>query len=705
MMDVADFGLMEFLRQPQQLTIPIYQRKYSWEDTQCKQLLNDIIEISKSNKEGHFVGSIVFQSHHGRFIKSVIIDGQQRITTMSLLIAALTKFILKNDFEEIEDSAKELAYDYLFNSTKSGNLRYKLVLTEDDNSTYRKILDNVLSDNDVKFFDSDAYRLKKSYEYFVKNIKKDNVVDIWNGLYKLYVVSIDLKGNNSPQSVFESLNSTGKDLAKSDLIRNFLLMDLKPEQQEIIYNSYWHDVDLLFEKTDAKFDEFIRNYLILRRGKVLQKDIYVAFKEEAKEFENIEELIKDVVRYSQYLANITLGKEKDLKLRQAFDNFNKLSYDTVHPFLLALYSDYEYNKISKEEFLEIVKLTESYTFRRNVCGLDSTYLRKIYAEMYSKINKENYVDSYKYILTNLSDLHRMPSDEEFESSLTNRNMYEFNNKKYFLETLENNSFKERTIVDEKIQIEHVMPQTLTPIWKEELGEDWANIHKEYIHSLGNLTLTGYNPELSNHSFSSKKEEFENSKFTLNKYFTKLEKWDKEEIIKRRDFLIGEAKKIWEYPSVSNEITEKYDIVEVEETNENVKKRYWTKLNQKAKDSSLNLIMEPSNEPYFFTLFDDMEMEKAHITMRMSNSWTHVKCDIYMYNKDLFFYLNNFKDELEENFDEPLEWIYKDNHQAIRSVNYINTKYEENWDKAIEWHIKISEKFNKIFLNKIREFYK
>lgn len=561
-MQAKDQHLLEFLEQVHQLTIPIYQRKYSWTKKQCNQLFEDILRIGESNERSHFIGAIVFKQYYDRISKKIIIDGQQRITTINLLISALVDFLLNNNIENLDTDAEEMMNSYLINSAKKGETNYKLILTMDDKTTLIKIIDNLRNENKVDFDDADSEILQDNYSFFKRKITEDNIGCIIKGLRKLLIVYMELTDFDNPQLIFESMNSTGLDLNKTDLIRNYLLMDLNDEEQKDLYNNYWHNIELTFEKNNYSFDNFIKDYLTLKYDKVMPKDFYEEFKKYSKTL-SIDELVKDIYKYTQYFTKIVFNKEENKKLNNAFQSLNKLDTTTTLPFLLRLYDDYDNSILDVDDFIRIVKYTESYVFRRFICDLPTPSLRKTYAEMYKSIDKDNYLESYKFILLNKSDNKRMPNDEEFERSLISRDIYNLKkNNKYLLGKLENYNSKEPiNVFSNQIQIEHIMPQTLTPVWKKELGEDWNNIHKIYLHTLGNLTLTGYNPELSNKSFQEKrdmKDGFKESQIKLNRYLSELSHWNETEIIKRRNYLIEKSKEIWIYPTVSNEVLERYD---------------------------------------------------------------------------------------------------------------------------------------------------
>lgn len=709
-MQANDQYLLEFLEQTHQLNIPIYQRKYSWTSKQCKQLFEDIERIGDSDEKTHFLGAIVFKSKYEKISKKTIIDGQQRITTLNLLIGALANYLYNSPDEELEIDYDELVDSYLLNPAKKGDLRYKLILTEEDKNTLIKIVDNVRSDNKIDFTEEDSSTVYKNYEFFKKRINEENLEKIYNGLSKLLIVYMELTDYDNPQLIFESMNSTGLSLNKTDLIRNFLLMKLDETDQETLYENYWREIERTFEKNNESFDKFIKSYLVLKYDKEVSSDIYEQFKKYSYG-KKIEDIVMDIYKYFQYFTKIVFGREENKELNNAFINFNKLSYDVVRPFLLRLYDDYDSGDLSAEDFIKIMEYTESYTFRRFICDLDSKSLRKTYAEMYGEIDKDNYVDSYKFILTNKKTHKRMPKDNEFIDNLATHDMYNIKNRKFLLGRLENFESKEMTVVDEsEIEIEHIMPQTLNDEWKRELG-DWEKVHKEYLHTIGNLTLSGYNKELSNKSFYHKKNDedgYSNSKFTLNKYFDDVEHWNEYEITKRRDFLIEKALEIWQYPDVSQETIDKYLIEETSPVeNKLTHIMYWNRLKSKLDENPLfTKVFNVSNVSYYNLPLNDIKFPLAHMVFRKDTIRDEIKCEVYIgYEQELFNYLYDHKDEIEVETDLIFNWkpLESQKSSKIEIIDHVDIDDINTWDEAIDWHYDVAEKMYSVFSRWISSF--
>ncbi len=376
------------------------------------------------------------------------------------------------------------------------------------------------------------------------------------------VVEISLeRGKDNPQLIFESMNSTGKDLTQTDLIRNYILMGLEPEKQEDFYNQYWRAMEEDFKQNEALFNQFVRHYLTIKTGDIPNiSKVYEAFKRYQQERGiETEALLQDLQKYCGYFCQIAFKKEDDKDLNKALSFLVDLEMDVVYPLLLELYSDYKDGVLSKQDFIPIIYLTESYICRRAVCGLGTNSLNKVFPSFTKHIQKDEYFKSLKAHFGYLTEKQRFPNNDEFKKLFITIDFYSFKKKKYFLERLENFDTKE-PVDTQKCNIEHIMPQTLTPKWEGDLGENFEAIHEKYLHTIGNLTLTGYNSEYSNNSFQEKRDMekgFKQSPLKLNQSLKDLESFGEKEIEKRANDLADWALKIWTYPNLDAETLEKY----------------------------------------------------------------------------------------------------------------------------------------------------
>ena len=571
-MQAVDEKVSHFLNKNQQFTIPIFQRKYDWQQKQCKQLFEDIIRIGQSDDESHFLGSIVHLNDDHNIIPTYrVIDGQQRLTTLTLLISALAKYLYLNHIDEIEITPKKLLNYYLINPSEEGDLEYKIKLNDSDKKTLQKIIDNVLSENEVRFKEGhDSKRIIDNYHYFIKNINENNAKNIFQGFQKLSIIVISLKERlDNPQLIFESLNSKGLPLSKSDLIRNYVLMGLNPHEQDKIYTDYWKEMEDLFEEIDYQFDRFIKDYLTIKLNKTpVDNEIYYEFKKYAQnfyrnhdddKFVNIKNLTMDIYKYFNYFSNFYAGTEKNEYLRISFESINELGYKIICPFILKLYDDYTNEKLNENDFIAILNLTESFLFRRYICDLPSNSLNKFFAGVYERLDKSSYVGSYKLTLLAGKNNMKFPNNREFGRDFKNKDLYKKKNfAKYTLRKLENFNFEKEPTDVKNLSIEHIMPQNeeLSEEWQKDLGREWRDIQRKYLHTIGNLTLTGYNQKLSDSSFITKRDMengFKLSSIRLNKPLAKLNHWNESQILKRANDFTQKAYKIWPYPKLQTKL--------------------------------------------------------------------------------------------------------------------------------------------------------
>ncbi|GHR17726.1 hypothetical protein VN0443_13540 [Helicobacter pylori] len=557
--------LLKFIEDNQnnQLVIPIYQRLYSWEKEQCKQLWDDIIKIGGNDKmDGHFIGSILYViTDKTTYSNNVllIIDGQQRLTTITLLLTALRDH-LSDEYEFLEKfSHQKIQNDYLINSDKNGDKKFRLILSESDKDTLLSLIDK-----DRRKPSEPSSKIMENFKLFEEWISKntDKLGTIFKGLEKLTIVWIALeKGKDDPQLIFESMNSKGMELAQTDLIRNYIIMETEVEKQEGFYNKYWRAMEEDFKQDKKLFDRFVRHYLTIKTREIPNiNKIYVALKNYwQKERIGIEDLLKDLQKYCRYFCQIVFKKEADKDLNKALGFLVDLEMDVIYPLLLELYSDYSDGVLSKDDFRCSIDLIESYICRRAVCGLGTNSLNKVFPSFTKHIQKDEYFKSLKAHFGYLTEKQRFPNNDEFKDCFITIDFYRFKKRECFFERLENSDGKERVYTHE-YTIEHIMPQKLTEEWERDLGENFQAIHDKYLHTIGNLTLTGYNQEYSNKSFQEKRgmeKGFKQSPLRLNQGLRGLESFGEEEIKKRANDLADWALKIWTYPKLDAETLEKY----------------------------------------------------------------------------------------------------------------------------------------------------
>ncbi|UOS61463.1 DUF262 and DUF1524 domain-containing protein [Helicobacter pylori] len=549
--------LLEFMKENQknQFVIPIYQRLYSWEKEQCKQLWDDIIKIGGNDKMGgHFIGSILYVldgiTHSDNAL--LIIDGQQRLITITLLLTAL------RDHLSDEVKRKEIENHYLINSDKGGDKKFRLILSESDKDTLLSLIDK-----DRRKPSEPSLKIVENFKLFEEWVSNtDKLETIFKGLEKLMIVEIALdKEKDDPQLIFESMNSKGIELTQTDLIRNYIVMETEVEKQEDFYNKYWRAMEEGFKQDKKLFDRFVRHYLTIKTREIPNiNKVYVALKDyQQKERIGIEDLLKDLQKYCGYFCQIVFKKEADKDLNKALGFLVGLEMDVIYPLLLELYSDYSDGVLSKDDFRRSIALIESYICRRAVCGLSTNSLNKVFASFTRHIQKDEYFKSLEAHFGYLTEKQRFPNNDEFKDRLITIDFYKFKKREYFFERLENFDRKERVPTHE-YTTEHIMPQKLEEEWEKDLGENFQEIHDKYLHTIGNLTLTGYNSTYRNKSFQEKRgmeKGFKDSPLRLNQGLRGLESFGKKEIKKRANDLADLALKIWTYPKLDAETLEKY----------------------------------------------------------------------------------------------------------------------------------------------------
>lgn len=566
-LQAGETTLNKLLNTSRQFIVPIFQRNYSWQKSQYEQLWFDILRASKfKEKQNHFIGSIVYidmGTPAGRPQQLLLIDGQQRLTTISILLCAIKDYVQKFNLETKLINLAKIKNQFLYNSDEIDEDRYKLLLNVQDKETYIKLIDNT-----IFTVNKPATNIIKCYEFFYERIEDfikqyGQIDEIYAGIFKLSLVSISLdKDSDNPQMIFESMNSTGKDLSQTDLLRNYLLMDLTPEKQTRLYKTYWKPMEELFGediyKNDVnKFDYFIRDFLTLKSdtGYICKiNNVYENFKRYYLD-NNCEKFVvlKDLFTYAKYYACIDLLQEKDDELKLYWQEFKKLDSHVVYPFLLKLYDDYSCQILIKEDFKKILQVVISYLWRRAICEIPTNSLSKTFATLYQAVDKDDYVNSIIKAFVFKSSYKRFSSDYEVREKLQTKDIYHFRLRKYLLEALENYYHKEPIDLNTaNYTIEHIMPQNIEHnlSWQQMLGENWQEVHSLYLHTLGNLTITGYNAEMSNKSFGEKvngESGFKHSHLKLNESIAQSDVWNKKAIQRRTNILTDIILKIWKYP--------------------------------------------------------------------------------------------------------------------------------------------------------------
>jgi uncharacterized protein with ParB-like and HNH nuclease domain len=536
--------------------IPVYQRNYDWSKTQCEQLFDDLIDISKKDKT-HFLGSIVsIYNDSGKDREYLIIDGQQRLTTLSLLLLAIYKIIDKN-LMETNTNKEKIRDEYLINKYSDDDKKIRLKPIKNDRESF-----SLLFKEQEDYVDNN--NIIVNFKYFYNRVldKKISIDDLFFAIQQLVIVEIELiNGEDDPQLIFESLNSTGLDLTEADKVRNFILMKENSSTQEKFYNEYWNKIE---KNTNYNVSDFIRDYLTIRERSIPNKrQVYLHFKKYViKNVINIEDLLADLLQFSTYYKKIINSNGDNDNTNLLLQKINKLENVVSYPFIMEVLDD-EYNgKISQNTINEILEIIISFVFRRLICSVATNALNKIFMTMGKEIKKyddyqENYLEIFKYIITGKKLSQRFPDDSEFSLNIMQKDIYNLKgkNKTFLFEQLENFKNTEKVDIENllsknSLNIEHIMPQTLNAKWRSYLGVDYEIVHSKYLHTLGNLTLTGYNSQMSNKLFVEKRDMdkgFKESRLFLNKFLHNVECWNIKSINSRAKLLKDRSLKIWKYP--------------------------------------------------------------------------------------------------------------------------------------------------------------
>lgn len=615
-MKANELPINNFLQSPDvQFVIPVYQRNYDWNTSQCNQLVNDIISVENEKRGTHFIGSIVF-IHEGAFSTSevkelVIIDGQQRLTTINILYVALYRFAKENDLEK----EGEMLYNkFLVNQyVKNESSKLKLKQTDVNSLAFSSVLNS--TENQFSIYSN----VIENFNFFKAKIDSNNFYTIINGLKRLVFVEISLeRDKDDPQRIFESLNSTGLDLSQSDLIRNFILMDLAPKDQNKIFNDIWNPIeenarDLIKQK--SMVSSFIRDYLTLKSKRIPNKNkVYSEFKKKYSNYDDDDfnqelELIKLLSLHYKKLINPSTVNDKEI--RKELQYISRLEINVAYPFLLQVFEDFENELIDKKDLIKVLKLIQSYTWRRFIVGLPTNALNKIFMVLYSDIDHEDYFESLAVSLVKKKGTGRFPTDQEIEISLNEKDLYNIQskNRNYMFEMLENYNNREYVNTsNEEITIEHIFPQNPNEDWRQNLSLEELTLFKDkYLNTIGNLTLSGNNGALSNNSFTEKKNMNINggeqgyiySRMWLNEYLKKIDNWSTNEYLERQKIIYSRFLKIWDYPDVD---TSQFDIY----------------------DEEIIFNADPTNKKLEYFIFEDSKVEAYDIT------------ELYMYVlKELF----------------------------------------------------------------------
>lgn len=544
--------------------IPVYQRKYDWKYENCRQLYDDLKKIIIDGRDSHFFGSIVSAVvPNGNKIEYHIIDGQQRLTTITLLLLAIRNLIAQGKVKTDEGKLDEqISQRFLISPWASEDDKIKLRPVKNDREALIKLF------GDDEDYDRGS-NLTINYQYFYDVLIKEEVpvADLYEAIGKLEIISITLDQGDNAQLIFESLNSTGLALTEGDKIRNYVLMGLPVQNQTEYYDTYWAKIE---KCTANDVSGFVRDYLSIKQQVTpAVSNVYRTFKDYAESVAlPIDTLLTDLLRYARFFEKLLTCKSglKEQKFDDCLYRLKRLEIVVTRPFLMEVLRLHQDNKLTNNDLLSIFLITENYLFRRNICEVPTNALNKIFLNLNKEITSydntaDDYVSKFIYTLLSKKESGRFPDDEEFGLALSEKQVYQMRGKykAYLFERIENYGTIETkdvyTHLDNSVYtIEHIMPQHLTPAWNESLGVNATEIHVTWLHRLANLTLTGYNPKLSNKTFVEKRDEKEGgykaSGLKMNQKIATKETWGLAELEERSKEILELAMKIWACPETS-----------------------------------------------------------------------------------------------------------------------------------------------------------
>ena len=570
-MHAQDRTFREIIGNSIQFIVPVFQRDYKWGQEQWQRLWDDINRVGSGKiNAGHFLGSLV-QIDTGKTTPSLsswlVIDGQQRLATLTLLAAALRDHINSIELEEGQSSLTvELLDDhFLKNRHGKGDEGYKLTLRRTDNATLHALVDGKYSNT---FEGNTSGQVADAYKFFRGQLPGCDPASLYNSIAALRIVEVTLdRDHDDPQFIFESLNDTGVDLSPGDMVRNYLLMRVEELEQTRLYTEYWSKIEGYFrgaesQLNDDEFNSFLQNYLALQRRErqpIPENRLYEEFKKykEAIQGENtLEQLLADVRRFAGYYA--AFRGRQPISSQKLADGmlYVRRRGTTPTTLIMRLWDCYDrQHTLSEGDFIQALALIESYLLRRTVMGFQTRWRSYwgIFAHMARNIDQSP-IETVKRFLRSQAEWYsqwRFPGDTEFAKALQERDIYELGIIcKRMLERLEESFESKEQIPTGNLSIEHIMPQALNKEWKDMLGEDWEQVHSDWSHRLGNLTLTGYNPEMSNCPFEKKQSFYQENPLRLTQFVREQPQWAAAEMEKRGKELAARALRIWPFPQES-----------------------------------------------------------------------------------------------------------------------------------------------------------
>lgn len=554
-MKASETKLLPLIEGTKQYVVPMFQRSYSWHKKHWEVLWQDLTELCEmENPRSHFIGSIVTMpsvSVPEGVTKYLLIDGQQRLTTIFILLALLRDIAIQQGQPEL---AAEIDNTLLVNPYKKDSDYYKLLPTQIDRDHFRALIQSESG--------SHVNQMVDAYNYYDKKLRQTGTdIQQLKGVItsNLSVVSIVLDLEDNPYLVFESLNAKGEPLSQADLIRNYFFMRIHVDEQEEIYARYWKPMQ---HALGSSLTEFIRHYLMKNGTVIKQNDVYISLKELVRDGDALE-CLQDLARFATYYDKfLHPANESHAELRRRLIRLNRMELTVSYPFLLICYDNFDAGRLALADFIDILDIIENFIIRRFICNILTTGLNRTFPALHSQVMAKkmpSFVEGLKVVL----QAQNYPRDAEFAARFKDAKLYGVGDRltraKLILETIEETFGHKEQVAFSDLTVEHVMPQTLTEWWQNHLGEDWGITHDLWLHTIGNLTLTAYNSELSNDTFLEKHNRLSKSHLEINKYFTEKHTWNKDDIEQRASYLAHVALNIWPYFGKQREAQESTDV--------------------------------------------------------------------------------------------------------------------------------------------------
>ena len=583
-MQATNTQLTAFLGAVKQYCIPIFQRPYSWDKPRVERILSDIIAVANdNNRPCHFIGSIIYlpkTQFASQINQCSIIDGQQRLTTLSLILLALAdysrSYYNSTDYSEVETRYEQLSELYLINKFGKGDLRYKLKLCGDDFLAYKELFEcetqkeqgNIAKEPSLPD-NLKTNRVYTNFLYICKLLKESKIdpICIIKGIGKLLLVDIPLNPEDNAQLVFETVNSTGQPLTEAQKIKNYILMTVSPDDQDVLYKDSWEPMEKGL--TPFEFDDFFRYYMTIKMKKQVAYKYYDDFKEYARiSTKDTKTIVYEIKRYYDHYLRWKNTEIENNTINKIISNIKATKQLKVTPVILQILDDLKGGKCTEDQAQKVLSVIEAYWMRRAICDMPSNTAGSVCFTMLKNLGKADYFIDFIHAINSLTWAQRMPNDEEMISKLHETPIYGKDFARLLLDRIEAHENKDYSH-SHNHSIEHVMPQTIqshddlyarTDLtedqkekldWETDLGENWQQIHQKYLNTIGNLTLTGFNTEYKNYRFKYKKE-MENGyrqspiRITSKTIATK-DQWGEAEIMERSDAMAKIICDIWKYP--------------------------------------------------------------------------------------------------------------------------------------------------------------